>query len=98
MREGSDNKKIPCVNINAKSAIKLVSQNAANAKIVLNQDEWIGDSHNVILDLPGETDEMIVLSAHYDSNPSVTGCIRQYVRKCWSSWYCRLFQTASTSL
>ena len=69
VREGSDNKKIPCVNINAKSAIKLVNQNAANAKIVLNQDEWIGDSHNVILDLPGETDEMIVLSAHYDSTP-----------------------------
>ena len=38
VREGSDNKKIPCVNINAKSAIKLVNQNAANAKIVLNQD------------------------------------------------------------
>ena len=34
VREGSDNKKIPCVNINAKSAIKLVNQNAANAKIV----------------------------------------------------------------
>ena len=65
--------KIPCVNINAKSAIKLVNQNAANAKIVLNQDEWIGDSHNVILDLPGETDEMIVLSAHYDSTPLSQG-------------------------
>lgn len=33
VREGSDNKKIPCVNINAKSAIKLVNQNAANAKL-----------------------------------------------------------------
>ena len=78
VREGSDNKKIPCVNINAKSAIKLVKQNAANAKIVLNQDEWIGDSHNVILDLPGETDEMIVLSAHYDS----TLCHRVYTTIC----------------
>ena len=73
VREGSDNKKIPCVNINAKSAIKLVNQNSANAKIVLNQDEWMGDSHNVILDLPGETDEMIVLSAHYDSTPLSQG-------------------------
>ena len=33
----------------------------------------MGDSHNVILDLPGETDEMIVLSAHYDSTPLSQG-------------------------
>lgn len=73
VREGCDGKKIPCVNINAKSAIRLVNQNTQNAKIVLNQDEWMGESHNVILDLPGETDEMIVLSAHYDSTPLSQG-------------------------
>ena len=73
VREGSDGKKIPCVNINAKSAIKLVNQDTKNAKIVLNQDEGMGESHNVILDLPGETDEMIVLSAHYDSTPLSQG-------------------------
>ena len=73
VREGSDGRKIPCVNINAKSAIKLVNQDTQFAKIVLNQDEWMGDSHNVILDLPGEIDEMIVLSAHYDSTPLSQG-------------------------
>ena len=73
VREGSDGKKIPCVNINVKSAIKLVNQDIKNAKIVLNQDEGMGESHNVILDLPGETDEMIVLSAHYDSTPLSQG-------------------------
>lgn len=68
-----DGKKIPCVNINAKSAIRLVNQNTKSVKIVLDQDEWMGESHNVILDLPGETDEMIVLTAHYDSTPLSQG-------------------------
>ncbi|WP_289481240.1 M28 family peptidase, partial [Klebsiella pneumoniae] len=37
------------------------------AKIVLKQEEYEGNSHNVILELPGEIDEYIVLTAHYDS-------------------------------
>ncbi len=59
--------KIPGVNINAKSAIELIKQDAKTAKITLKQEEYKGTSHNVILDLPGETDEYIVLTAHYDS-------------------------------
>ena len=63
--EGVD--KLPCVNINAKDAVELVKSGAKTAKIVLKQDEYVGKSRNVILDLPGETDETIVFTAHYDS-------------------------------
>jgi Zn-dependent M28 family amino/carboxypeptidase len=59
--------KIPGVNINAKSAVALIAKGVENAKIILKQEEYTGNSHNVILDLPGEIDEYIVLTAHYDS-------------------------------
>ena len=59
--------KIPGVNINAKDAVKLVEKNAKTAKIVLKQEDYEGKSHNVILDLPGEREETIVFTAHYDS-------------------------------
>ncbi|MBQ3543193.1 MAG: Zn-dependent exopeptidase M28 [Oscillospiraceae bacterium] len=63
----SKGEKIPGVNINAKSAIELIRKGSATAKIVLKQDEYEGQSRNVILDMPGEVDEYIVLTAHYDS-------------------------------
>ena len=59
--------KIPGVNINAKSAFELVKNNAATAKIVLKQEEFTVDSHNVILEMPGTRPETIVFTAHYDS-------------------------------
>ncbi len=59
--------KIPGVNINAKDAIELVRKGVSTAKITLRQHEYVGQSHNVILDLPGEVEEYIVLTAHYDS-------------------------------
>ena len=59
--------KIPGVNINAKDAIKLIKADAKTAKIVLNQEEYVGQSHNVVLDMPGEIDEYIAFTAHYDS-------------------------------
>lgn len=59
--------KLPGVNINAKSAIRLINNNAATAKILLKQEEYKGRSHNVILDLPGQISETIVFTAHYDS-------------------------------
>ncbi len=63
----SKGNKIPGVNINAKSAIALINSEPKTAKIVLKQKEKKGKSHNVVLDLPGECDEYIVLTAHYDS-------------------------------
>lgn len=63
----SQGKKVPCVNINAKQAIALINNDAKMAKIVLKQEEYKGESRNVVLELPGEIDETIVLTAHYDS-------------------------------
>ena len=63
--EGVD--KLPCVNINAKDAVALVKAGAKTAAITLSQEEYTGKSRNVILDLPGETDETLVFTAHYDS-------------------------------
>ena len=66
-------KKIPGVNINAKDAVKLIENGASTAKIRLQQEEYEGQSWNVVLDLPGETDETIVLTAHYDSTSLSNG-------------------------
>ena len=63
----SKGKKIPCVTVNVKDAIEMVRDDAVSARIVLEQEEYTGQSHNVIVDLPGEIPEYIVLSAHYDS-------------------------------
>ena len=59
--------KIPGVNINAKDAIALINKGVTSAKILLKQEEYVGNSRNVVLDMPGEIDEYIVLTAHYDS-------------------------------
>ena len=59
--------KIPGVNINAKDAIELIRKGVSSAKIILKQEEYTGQSHNVILDLPGEIPQYIALTAHYDS-------------------------------
>ena len=63
----SKGNKIAGVNINAKSAIALIKANAGIATIHLKQKEYQGQSHNVIVDLPGEIPQYIVLTAHYDS-------------------------------
>ena len=59
--------KLPGVNINTKKAIELIQKDVKTAKIIIKQNEYKGLSHNVILDLPGEIDETIVCTAHYDS-------------------------------
>ena len=58
---------IPGVNINAKTAIALVRDGVQRVKILLEQTEYTADSHNVVLDLPGEVDQYIAMTAHYDS-------------------------------
>ena len=63
----SKGNKIPGVNINVKDAIALIDQGVTTAKITLKQDEYVGKSHNVVLDMPGEIDEYVVFTAHYDS-------------------------------
>ncbi len=63
----SEGKKIPGVNINAKDAVKIINKGAKMAKILLQQEEHKGNSHNVVLELPGESQDTIVFTAHYDS-------------------------------
>ncbi|MBQ4642422.1 MAG: DUF4910 domain-containing protein [Oscillospiraceae bacterium] len=58
---------IPGVNINAKDAIRMIEQGVETVSICLEQEEYTADSHNVVLDLPGEIDQYIVLTAHYDT-------------------------------
>lgn len=78
----ADNPKIAGVNINAKNAIRLVEQDTKNVRIVIDQDEYVGNSRNVVFDMPGETDERIVFTAHYDTTSlsqgaydNMSGCI-----------------------
>ena len=59
--------KLPGVNINVKDAIRLIEKDAKTARILLRQHEYVGQSRNVVLDMPGEIDEYIAFSAHYDS-------------------------------
>ena len=80
--EVSKGNKIPGVHINAKQAIELVKNGPAEAIIRIQQKEYKGKSHNVVLDLPGEREEMIVITAHYDSTvlsqgayDNMSGCI-----------------------
>ena len=61
------------VNIHVNSAIDIVKSKGKNARIVIEQDEYTGQSHNVILDMPGDLDETIVFTAHYDSTPLSQG-------------------------
>ena len=60
-------RKVPGVNINVKDAIELIRRGGGTAKIILRQEAFQGQSQNVVLDMPGETDEYIVFTAHYDS-------------------------------
>ena len=78
----ADNPKIAGVNINAKNAIRLVEQDTKSVRIVIDQDEYVGNSRNVVFDIPGETDERIVFTAHYDTTSlsqgaydNMSGCI-----------------------
>ena len=78
----ADGKKTLAVNINAKDAQKIVLSRAKTAKITVEEDEYEGESRNVVAEIPGTSDEWIVLSAHYDTVPlsrgaydNMSGCI-----------------------
>ena len=78
----SQGNKLPGVNINVKDAMELVRSGVQTVSIVLEQTEGTCSSHNVIAELPGEIDEYIVLTAHYDSTSlsqgaydNMSGCV-----------------------
>lgn len=68
-----DAKKVLCATINVREAVKLVANEVKNVKLVLKQNEYVGKSHNVIATIPGEIDEYIALTAHYDSTALSNG-------------------------
>ncbi len=74
--------KIPGVTINVKDAVRLVEKATKTIRLEIEQDEFNCNSHNVVTEIPGKSDEWIVLSAHYDSTnhskgayDNMTGCI-----------------------
>ena len=78
----SKGEKLLGVNINAKDAVALINGDAKKARIVLEQNEYKGNSHNVIVDIAGERKEQIVFTAHYDSTSlslgtydNMSGCV-----------------------
>lgn len=74
--------RMPAVNIHAVDAVEIVRRKGSAARIRLQQKEWVGQSHNVILDIPGETEDYIAFTAHYDSThlsvgvyDNMSGCV-----------------------
>jgi len=66
--------RLPGVNINVKQAIAMIRDGVKTVKLCVSQGEASKtNSCNVILDLPGEVEETIVLTAHYDSTSLSTG-------------------------
>lgn len=59
--------RMPAVNIHAEDAVRIVQNRGKMARITLRQEEWVGKSHNVVVDIPGEVEEYIAFTAHYDS-------------------------------
>ena len=79
---GEKDIRLPAVNINAKDAFRLVKASPKTVSISVSQHEYMGESHNVLAEIPGSTDEWIIMTAHYDTTPlshgsydNMTGCI-----------------------
>ena len=62
-----EERRVLCAMIHSESAVELVRRGAKRGRILIRQREYEGASHNVIAELPGESDEWVTLSAHYDS-------------------------------
>ena len=78
----SNGNKILGVTINVKDQVEMIRKNTQNVKLVVKQDEFMGESRDVVAEVPGQTDEWIVVTAHYDttflsvgSYDNMTGCI-----------------------
>lgn len=77
-----EERKVLCATINVKQAVKLVAKKVKHIKLIVKQTESIGHSHNVVATIPGEIDEYIVMSAHYDTTSlshgaydNMSGCV-----------------------
>ena len=73
---------MPAVNIQANESVRLVRMAPKTVRITVDQEVNTGYSQNVIAEIPGETDEWIIMTAHYDTTflshgqyDNMTGCI-----------------------
>ena len=80
----TDEERIPAVTVNIKDAIEMVANGCGEAELTLQQEVSEGVSQNIIVDLPGASDEYVLFSAHYDSTPlspgvydNMSSCIAQ---------------------
>ncbi len=60
-------RKVLCAMIHISSAVRLVWDGVERVRISIRQNEYDGESRNVIAEIPGRRDEYITLSAHYDT-------------------------------
>ena len=73
---------IPVVNVHIKSAFQLIKKQGKECHICLEQSRYTAHSQNVILDIAGESEKQIVITAHYDTTAlsfgaydNMSGCI-----------------------
>jgi len=76
------NSKMPAVHIHSADAITLVKSGCKRCSLTVEQAPYPAQSQNVLLDLPGESEETVIVSAHYDSTAlsdgaydNMSGCI-----------------------
>lgn len=62
-----EERKVLCAMIHAAEAVRLVKNQTKQIRLEIRQNEYEGESRNVIAELPGKKDEWIVLTAHYDT-------------------------------
>lgn len=65
--------RIPLATITFKNAISLIRNDVRRARLSLAHKRFIATSQNVIAELAGRTERMILLTAHYDSTPCSPG-------------------------
>lgn len=61
--------RIPGISINFENALEIMRKSANEVTMELNQEEYYGNSGNVVLDIKGthSPEEMIIICGHYDS-------------------------------
>lgn len=64
---------MPGVNIRVHDAAELIEKQASHVNIVIRQTMEDRKSHNLVCDLPGESEDWILCTAHYDSVPNSRG-------------------------
>ena len=62
-----EKQKVLCAMLHTSQAARLVRMGEPVVTIRIRQREYDGESHNVVAELPGERDEFLTLTAHYDS-------------------------------